>query len=98
MIKKIQWIQQVGTFYYVLNELMGIAKLTAADLPAVFGLLASFDTGRAWFDGIEEDSDEWHISYGGGFYFAPFEQIGFKFAYYTSGEEFQLSIGGSLAF
>ncbi len=71
---------------------------SSADLPAVFGLLASFDTGRAWFDGIEEDSDEWHISYGGGFYFAPFEQIGFKFAYYTSGEEFQLSIGGSLAF
>jgi len=68
------------------------------ELPGVFGVLASFDLGRVWYSGDDSRFNSWHTSWGGGIYFAPFEQIGFKIAYYRGQNEYQLSLAGNLAF
>jgi hypothetical protein len=39
-------------------------------LPGNVGLIGFTDIGRVWLKG--ENSDKWHSSYGGGFYYAPF--------------------------
>ena len=46
------------------------------------GLIAGFDYGRVWLD--EEDSDTWHIGYGGGLWYAPFDLGILSATYFTS--------------
>lgn len=42
-------------------------------LPGNVGLIGFADVGKVWLKG--ESSDRWHPSYGGGFYFAPFNLV-----------------------
>ena len=60
------------------------------------GIFGSFDYGRAFLE--EEDSNQWHNSYGGGIYIMPLNTIGFKIGYYIANEDTQISIGGVLSF
>lgn len=86
------------TMAYHANDLRISLTETKGELPAVFGIILSYDYGRVWLDRDTENADTWHSSYGGGIFFAPLNLIGFKLAYYKSPNEFQLSIGGSLSF
>ncbi len=42
-------------------------------LPGEVGVIGYYDIGRVWLK--NESSDKWHDSFGGGFYFAPFNLI-----------------------
>lgn len=46
-----------------------LANVGGYVLPGQFGITAFFDTGRVWVK--DDQSDEWHYSYGGGLYYAP---------------------------
>ncbi len=42
-------------------------------LPGELGLVGFQDVGRVWLRG--ESSDKWHLAYGGGIYFTPFNSV-----------------------
>jgi hypothetical protein len=65
-------------------------------LPAEFGLVGFQDVGRVWLRG--EDSDKWHLSYGGGIYFTPFNAVLISILGAKSDEEqiTNISIGAGL--
>jgi hypothetical protein len=49
-----------------------------------FGMLGFFDDGRVWIE--DEDSKTFHVGYGGGFYFIPFNALGINLSYGRSNE------------
>jgi hypothetical protein len=49
-----------------------------------FGMLGFFDDGRVWIE--DEDSKTFHVGYGGGLYFIPFNALGINLSYATSKE------------
>ena len=49
-----------------------------------FGMLGFFDDGRVWIK--DEDSKTFHVGYGGGFYFIPFNALGINLSYGRSEE------------
>ena len=65
-------------------------------LPFAGGIFGSFDHGRVWLDG--EDSDQWHIGYGGGIYLAPLNVFPITFGYFVSEEETRFIVQGGFAF
>jgi outer membrane protein assembly factor BamA len=50
-----------------------LANLRGKYLPGELGLVGFQDAGRVWLRG--EESDKWHLAYGGGFYFTPFNSV-----------------------
>ena len=56
-------------------------------LPFKFGIVGSFDYGRAWNN---DDSTKWHDSYGGGIFFSPYLSGIFSVTYMTSSEDSDL--------
>jgi hypothetical protein len=62
-------------------------------LPGDVGLLGFYDIGRVWQRG--ESSGKWHASYGGGFYYAPFNLVLVSATYAISDEDqlFNFSLG-----
>ncbi len=59
------------TMAYGSFELRGkVADVKSYILPGTFGLVAFNDVARVWMDG--ELSKKWHNSYGGGFYYIPY--------------------------
>lgn len=42
-------------------------------LPYTMGLFGGFDIGRVWTDDVEDESEDWHYSYGGGLWFSPLD-------------------------
>jgi hypothetical protein len=49
-----------------------------------FGMLGFFDDGRVWIE--DEDSKTFHVGYGGGLYFIPFNALGINLSYARSKE------------
>lgn len=58
------------TSFYNNNELQWITKFRTYLINGKIGLTALLDDGRVWQPG--ENSDEWHVAYGGGLIFAPY--------------------------
>lgn len=54
------------------------------NVPFTVGLLGAYDVGRVWVDG--EEVDEWHQSFGGGFFISPFDVLPISF-YYLLGDD-----------
>ncbi len=50
-----------------------IARFHTRLLPGELGLVGFQDAGRVWLRG--ETSDKWHLAYGGGIYFTPFNSV-----------------------
>jgi hemolysin activation/secretion protein len=42
--------------------------------PVKMGVKAFFDTGRVYYDGAVNESNKWHMGYGGGIYVVPFKE------------------------
>ena len=42
-------------------------------LPFTMGIFGGYDIGRVWASNVEDDSDDWHSSYGGGLWFSPLD-------------------------
>lgn len=73
-----------------------IARFHDRVLPGEFGVVGFQDMGRVWMNG--EHSDKWHLAYGGGFYFTPFNAVLISVLGAKSEEEqlVNISIGAGL--
>ncbi|MEM9836266.1 MAG: hypothetical protein AAF828_07175 [Bacteroidota bacterium] len=60
------------------------------------GFLFGADYGRVWLDG--EDSDVWHLAYGGGLWYAPFNAIVLSTTYFTGKDGSRVNIGVGFPF
>ncbi|MDQ3551558.1 MAG: hypothetical protein M3413_08525, partial [Bacteroidota bacterium] len=61
------------TSFFNNNELRWLVDTRNKVFNGKIGLLGFVDQGRLWHPG--EDSDKWHIGYGGGLIVAPFEKL-----------------------
>jgi hypothetical protein len=73
-----------------------VAQVKSHFLPGEFGLVGFQDVGRVWVKG--ESSDKWHLSYGGGFYYTPYNSVLLSVLGAMSEEErlVNISIGAGL--
>ena len=80
------------TAFYNSNELRWITDFRSYLMTGKFGLLGFVDNGRVWMP--DEDSDKWHVGYGGGFMLAPFNKISASVTYGISpdGKVFHLRL------
>jgi outer membrane protein assembly factor BamA len=72
------------TSFYNNNELRFITQMRSRLLNADIGVLGFFDNGRVWMP--DEDSDLWHMAWGGGLILAPFHAMAFQLTYGVSPE------------
>ena len=80
--------------FYQMNDLRWeLFSSQNVGVPFSFGIFGGFDYGRVWLD--EENSDQWHSSYGGGFWIAPLDFIVLSFGFHHSEESdlFQFKVG-----
>ena len=73
------------TAFYNSNELRFISKIKTYVLSGKAGLLAFVDDGRVWMP--KENSNTWHVGYGGGIVIAPFNLMFFDVTYGISDED-----------
>lgn len=82
------------TSYYQNTDLrLSLRKLKSGILPLSMGLFGGFDYGRVWFP--NDSSDEWHTSYGGGFFLNGADIVSANFALFASddGPRFVFGLG-----
>ncbi|MEP7229964.1 MAG: BamA/TamA family outer membrane protein [Ginsengibacter sp.] len=73
------------TSFYNSNELRFISKFKTYLVNGKAGLLVFVDEGRVWIP--QEKSSTWHVGYGGGILFAPFNKVLFDVTYGISDED-----------
>jgi hypothetical protein len=61
-----------------------------------WGLLGFFDNGRVWMP--NESSDQWHIGYGGGLWFLPYNKMALTATYGVSKEDKFLTVKAGFLF
>ncbi|MTB50881.1 hypothetical protein [Lewinella sp. W8] len=66
------------------------------EAPTVAGFILGMDYGRVWLDG--EDSDTWHIGYGGGLWMAPLGATIIHLTYFTDNDDARISFGAGFPF
>lgn len=71
-----------ASFFHTTDLRQELGSSNNIILPFSFGVIGSFDYGRVWLE--EEDSNVWHHSYGGGFWFSPLNIAIFSFHYNRS--------------
>lgn len=59
-----------------------LGKIRGGLLPMSYGLLGGFDYGRVWLE--NEDSDQWHQSYGGGIWLNGLNVLTARLSYFQS--------------
>jgi hypothetical protein len=78
-------------FYHNTELRLKLGEMNSYFLPNNFGISAGIDGGRVWMD--DNDSDTWHVSYGGGIWFSPFDIFTLSANYYlTNNDESTISI------
>jgi len=82
-----------SSFYQMTDlrwELLSARNIT---MPFSAGIFGGFDYGRVWME--EENSNQWHYSYGGGFWIAPMDFVVLSFGIHHSDENnlFQFKVG-----
>jgi len=66
------------------------------EAPTVGGFILGLDYGRVWLDG--EDSDVWHVGYGGGVWFAPLGASIFSLTYFRDTEDARIAFAAGWPF
>lgn len=85
------------TSYYQNTDLRySIKQLKTGLLPVTIGLYGAFDYGRVW--NPNEDSDQWHHSYGGGFFLNGADVLTARVALFNSVEGPRFSFGVGFGF
>ena len=85
------------TSYYQNTDLrLRLRKMRTGILPVSLGMYGGFDYGRVWQPG--QASNEWHNSYGGGFFLNAADLMSFKVALFFSEEGPRLSFGLGFGF
>lgn len=74
-----------SSFFQTTDLRVGLAELRTGFVPLRFGVTAGYDLGRVWND--NEDSDQWHSSYGGSLFINGFKAITANIGYYVSDED-----------
>ena len=78
-------------FYHNTELRLKLGEMKSYVLPNIYGISLGIDGGRVWVDG--DQSDRWHLSYGGGLWFSPFDMFTISTSYYmTNDDEAQFSI------
>ena len=80
--------------YYQNTDLRySLKRMKTGLLPVTMGVYAGYDYGRVWLP--NEDSDNWHTSYGGGLFFNASDIMSFNLAYFDSadGPRFTFGLG-----
>lgn len=87
-----------GYFQGGMEMRVRVANVKSYLLPGTLGLIGFSEIGRVWYNG--EQSKRWHLSYGGGLYFLPFDMIMVSALVGLSKEDlmFNMSIGTKLNF
>lgn len=62
-----------GVFYSSFETRVKLFKSTLYYLPGDVGVIGFFDVGKIWMK--HQNSRQWHKSYGGGFYYSPFNIV-----------------------
>lgn len=78
-------------FYHNTDLRFVLFKWESYYLPAMFGIVGSFDHGRVWNEG--EDSTVWHYAYGGGIWISPFQALIMSLNYHISDVDDCFSFG-----
>jgi hypothetical protein len=78
------------TTFYNSNELRFITDLRSYLMNGKIGLVAFIDDGRVWLP--DENSNKWHVGYGGGLLIAPFNFAFFDVTYGISKESTPIQI------
>ncbi|GGW47062.1 metallophosphoesterase [Arenibacter certesii] len=85
------------TSYYQNTDLRySIKELKTGLLPVTVGVYGGFDYGRVWTSG--ENSDLWHTSYGGGFFFNGADVLTARLALFASEEGGRFTFGVGFGF
>ena len=85
------------TAYYQNTDLrLRFTKLKTGLLPLSVGLYGGFDYGRVWLP--NQDSNQWHTSYGGGFFLNGADLISANFALFSSDDGLRFAFGVGFGF
>ncbi len=83
------------SFYQFSDLRLDMGNLKNPLMPVKYGLFAGVDYGRVWYPG--EDSNKWHLSYGGGAWFILLNKIITKYSLFGSSDTvrfmFELGFG-----
>jgi hypothetical protein len=79
-----------NTAFYNNNDLRYITNFRSYIMNGKIGALTFVDNGRVWYD--PEESDTWHLSYGGGVLLAPFNKFMVSLVYAISDQDRMLHI------
>ncbi|MEL7162909.1 MAG: hypothetical protein AAFN92_19275, partial [Bacteroidota bacterium] len=66
------------------------------EAPTVGGFILGLDYGRVWLDG--EDSDVWHVGYGGGVWLAPLGATIISLTYFRDNEDQRVAFAAGWPF
>ena len=83
--------------YYQNTDLrLNLTKLKTGLLPLNMGLYGGFDYGRVWLP--NQDSNQWHTSYGGGFFLNGADLLSASFALFSSDDGLRFAFGVGFGF
>ncbi|TXF90416.1 hypothetical protein FUA23_06400 [Neolewinella aurantiaca] len=72
-------------------------SLGKKEAPTIAGFILGFDYGRVWLEG-EEESDMWHIGYGGGLWAAPLGATILSLTYFQDSEQKRIAFAAGFPF
>ncbi|MDO1500394.1 metallophosphatase [Winogradskyella maritima] len=74
-----------SSFFQTTDLRLCLAEVRTGFVPLRLGVTGGYDLGRVWTD--NDNSDQWHSSYGGSFYVNGFQALTLNIGYYTSSED-----------
>ncbi|SDL70462.1 metallophosphoesterase [Kriegella aquimaris] len=83
-------------YYHNTDIRYSLRKMRTSILPTAFGLYGGFDYGRVWLP--NQDSDQWHTSYGAGFFLNVADIISARTALFYSDDGPRFSFGLGFGF
>ena len=84
-------------FYHNTDLRLKLVTVDNSSFPVSIGLLAGFDHGRVWL--ADDQSEEWHYSYGGGLILSPFDILSINMSMFVNDENInRFVLGGAFFF
>lgn len=84
------------SFYQNTDIRYSLRKMKTGLLPLSMGLYGGFDYGRVWIE--NQDSDQWHTSYGGGFFLNAADMMSLTLAVFNSDDGARFTFGLGFGF
>jgi hypothetical protein len=84
------------SFYQNTDIRYSLRKMKTGILPLSMGLYGGFDYGRVWVD--NQDSEQWHTSYGGGFFLNTADIMSLTLAVFNSDDGARFTFGLGFGF